>query len=250
MRAIGVIPARIGSTRLRRKALLAETGRTLIEHVHDAARQARRLDAVIVATDDAEIAEVVRRFGGTAVMTPVSCPSGTDRVALAVANHPGDIVVNIQGDEPEMAPSTIDAVVEAVASDPRVDIATAAAPLSDLRDFLSPAVVKVVCDAEGFALYFSRAPIPAARDGGPEQSLASGLALCHAGIYAFRRGALCRFVEAPPSDLERCEQLEQLRALHLGFRIRVVKVPAVSRGIDTPEDYEAFRLRATARTRG
>lgn len=236
-----VIPARYGSTRLPAKPLLKETGKFLIQHVYERAARARRATAVLVATDDARIAEAVLGFGGVAVMTSPSCPTGTDRVAEAVRGRAEPLVVNIQGDEPEMDAGVIDAVVEALAADPEAPMATAVAPLADPEDLARPQVVKVVLDARERAIYFSRAPIPHVRDAADAKGPLPHLR--HVGIYGYRREFLETFVKLPEGRLERLEKLEQLRAVEAGYPIRAAVVKYAGVNIDTPEDYARFVAR-------
>jgi 3-deoxy-manno-octulosonate cytidylyltransferase (CMP-KDO synthetase) len=246
---VAIIPARFASTRLPGKPLSQIHGKTLIERVHERASAARRPQRVVVATDDERIASVVRGFGGEAVLTSPSHASGTDRLAEAIRSLPAEIVVNVQGDEPLLDPAGIDAAVEALLADDELPISTLSLPLRSLDEMLSPSVVKVVTNARGDALYFSRSPIPHVRVGGAldwrasaQQALARGLARKHLGLYAYRREALLRFAALPPAPLEQAEQLEQLRALHHGMRIGVV--PLQGEGgvaVDTPEDLERVR---------
>jgi 3-deoxy-manno-octulosonate cytidylyltransferase (CMP-KDO synthetase) len=243
-RVVGVIPARLQSTRLPRKLLLDQTGRPLLQYTWEAAGHARSLSEVIVATDSAEIAAAVRAFGGRVEMTGEH-PSGTDRIAEAVrrACPDAEIIVNIQGDEPEIDPSAIDRLVEALESSP-AEMATLATPITDRAERDDPACVKVVCAADGRALYFSRLPIPFTRDVDPDTLLAAGSPWkLHLGVYAYRREFLLRLSELPPSPLERLEKLEQLRALEAGATIRVAEVAHRAAGIDTPEDYARFVAR-------
>lgn len=234
-----VIPARYGSTRLPGKPLLAETGKCLIQHVHERALAVTGVASVIVATDDARIADVVRGFGGTVVMTRADCPTGTDRVAEAVRGRTEPFVINIQGDEPEIPPAAIEEVLAALVRNPDVPMATAVAPLADPADLARPQVVKVVTDARGRALYFSRAAIPHVRD--PFDSSRPGTPyLRHIGIYGFRREFLGTFVRLPEGRLERLERLEQLRAIEAGYPIQTATVEYTGVSIDTPEDYARF----------
>ncbi len=236
-----VIPARYGSTRLPGKPLLKETGKYLIQHVHERAAAVRGAAAVIVATDDDRIARAVRGFGGTAVMTSAGCLTGTDRVAEAVRGRTEPYVINIQGDEPEIPAAVIEAVLAALVANPDVPMATAVAPLVDSADLARPQVVKVVTDARGRALYFSRAAIPHVR----EAADAAGAGyLRHIGIYGFRREFLGTFVRLPEGRLERLERLEQLRVLEAGYPIQAAKVEYAGVNIDTPEDYARFVARA------
>jgi 3-deoxy-manno-octulosonate cytidylyltransferase (CMP-KDO synthetase) len=225
----------------------------MIQHVYERVRRARRPERVLVATDDERIVDAVRAFGGEAVMTSPRHRSGTDRLAEAVAATAADIVVNVQGDEPLLDPAVVDAALEPFA-DPSVEMTTVATPLASADELLSPAVVKVVADAAGDALYFSRSPIPHLRDGGPgwpAEVVARELARRHLGLYAYRRATLVRLAALPPSPLEIAEALEQLRALHHGIRIRVVEVPAhESVAVDTPEDLEQARALLASRLVG
>lgn len=237
-----VIPARLASTRLPRKLLLRETGRTLIEHTYHAARRATRPAGVCVATDHVEILDVVRGFGGQAELTDPFAASGTDRVAEIARRRPEfDVFVNVQGDEPELAGSTIDRVVQLLNEQPDVPMATLATPIRSREPLHDPACVKVVFDTRGRALYFSRSPIPHAREW-DDRLLAESPAHFHQhiGLYAYRREFLLRLAELPPSDHERLEKLEQLRVLDAGHPIAVGVVDSATRGIDTPDDYRAF----------
>jgi len=246
MRIVGVIPSRWGSTRFPGKSLHPICGRPLVAWVIAAAKRARRLDAVVVATDDPRIAAAAREAGGEAVMTRSDHPSGTDRVAEAARASDDDIVINIQGDEPMIDPALIDALADRMVADPAWAMATAACPITTRRDLDARSVVKVVLARDGGALYFSRLPIPCRRDGEPD--LASGLYLRHLGIYAYRGAFLKRLVQAPPCALEQTECLEQLRALHLGGRIAVIVTRQAGVGVDTPEDVEY--VEAALRERG
>ena len=247
---VAIIPARFASTRLPGKPLADIHGKTLVERVWERARAAHRPGRVVVATDDERIASVVRGFGGEAVMTSPDHSTGTDRLAEAARAIGAEIVVNVQGDEPMLDPAGVDAAVDALCEDAAADISTLSLPLVSASEMLASSVVKVVTDARGFALYFSRAPIPHVRRGATADPLASaedavarGLARKHVGLYAYRRAALLRFASLPPSSLEEAEGLEQLRALHHGLRIRVVPVEGESGvAVDTPEDLERVRL--------
>ena len=236
MKTYGVIPSRYGSTRFPGKSLFPICGKPLVRWVAEACLRASGLDEVVVATDDERIAAAVEGTGARAVLTPSDLPSGTDRVAAAVADRlaDDDIVVNIQGDEPLMDPALIDRVAGVLKERPGIEMSTACAPIRSLNDLNARTVVKVVLDDQGNALYFSRLPIPCRRDGDPD--LASGLYHRHIGIYGYRGGFLRRFVAAPPCALEKCESLEQLRALHLGARIAVVQTDDIGVGVDRPED--------------
>jgi 3-deoxy-manno-octulosonate cytidylyltransferase (CMP-KDO synthetase) len=220
----------------------------MIAHVHDRARLARLPDRVLVATDDPRIAAAVRGFGGEVVMTSPSHATGTDRIAEALGGIDAEIVVNVQGDEPLLDPSGIDEVASALLSDPELAMSTLAVPLVDPDEMLSPAVVKVVVDATGDALYFSRSPIPYVRlEGGNGTRAAAeacrrGLVRRHVGLYGYRRHALLALSSLPPAPLEEAEGLEQLRALHHGIRIKVVdSLSLVGPSVDTQEDWERVR---------
>jgi 3-deoxy-manno-octulosonate cytidylyltransferase (CMP-KDO synthetase) len=235
MRAVAIIPARYASTRLPGKPLLNRTGKPLIQHVVEAAGGARSLDAVYVATDDARIVSAVAGFGGRAVLTRADHASGTDRLAEAagaIGLGDDDIVVNVQGDEPEMDAADIDLLV-GLLKESGAAMATLAAPL-EASQADKPNLVKVVLAKDGLALYFSRARIPFDRD------KAGATYLLHRGIYAYRKKFLVALAALPPTPAERAEKLEQLRALEHGYRIAVGVVASATAGIDTPEDYEAF----------
>jgi 3-deoxy-manno-octulosonate cytidylyltransferase (CMP-KDO synthetase) len=246
---VAIIPARFGSTRLPGKPLSDIHGRPMVQWVHECVRRARRVDRILVATDDARIADAVARFGGTAVMTSSAHATGTDRLAEAAGRTDADVVVNVQGDEPMLDPALVDAVVGPLLDDPSLPMSTVSLPLRRPEEMLSPTVVKVVADARGRALYFSRSPIPVVRDGGaPDlpaaalRAVSAGLARKHVGLYAYRRDALLRIAALPPAPLETAEGLEQLRALHHGLAIQVVPCEGESgRAVDTPEDLQAVR---------
>lgn len=251
--AVGIIPARLGSTRLPGKCLAEVAGRPLLQWVIENARRATTLDRVLVAGDDERILAAAEACGAEAVLTDPEHPSGTDRVAEVARGLDDDIVVNIQGDEPDAPIEAIDGAVRLLLENPDLDIATAAAPIRDRDEFMSRDRVKVVLASNGRALYFSRAPIPHARlDDEPDLAVvppvaAGAPALGHLGIYAYRRTSLLALVELEPSPLERCEKLEQLRALQAGQSIGVIEVAHAPPGIDTPADLEAFRARVAGR---
>jgi 3-deoxy-manno-octulosonate cytidylyltransferase (CMP-KDO synthetase) len=235
MRILGIIPARYASTRFPGKPLARIAGKPLIQHVVERCQRARSLAEVIVATDDTRIWEIAQNFC-RAEMTASHHPSGSDRIAEVVANHACDAVVNIQGDEPLIDPDVVDAVAAALAN---AQMSTAATPLLDPAEYENPNVVKVVVNAAGLALYFSRRTIPYLRDaasGSVSEQLAAFPFLKHLGIYGYRRDALLRLVKLPVSALERAEKLEQLRALENGMAIAVVKVNYDSVGVDVPAD--------------
>lgn len=228
-----VIPARYGSSRFPGKPLASIAGRPMIQHVVDRARQARRVSRVIVATDDERISAAVASFGGEAVMTRHDHRSGTERIAEVAIHNPAEIYINVQGDEPLISPDVIDAAVEAISSDAEIQVATLCVPIVQPAEIMDPNVVKVVADFDGNALYFSRAPIPWVRDA--SQPVAARH-FKHIGIYAFRRDALLEFPTLPPGELEHLEQLEQLRWLENGYRIRVGECEYSGIAVDVPSD--------------
>lgn len=236
-----MIPARIASVRLPGKPLLDVAGRALILRVLDAA-SASSAERVYVATDDDRIAEVVRDAGGLVQMTSSEHPSGTDRIAEAVDRLALDddrIIVNVQGDEPDMPAALIDQVADLLAQDETLGISTAATAISDQVQWRDPSVVKVVRNAANHALYFSRAPIPASQS---DRDSMSGLALRHIGIYGYRAGFVRRYAGWPRCDLEVTEKLEQLRVLHQGERIAVCEACAIpGAGVDTEDDLQRVR---------
>lgn len=248
MKVVGIIPARYGSTRFPGKPLVTLRGRPMIHWVHEAATRCRTLDSVWIATDDERIRACAESFGARVVMTAAEHPSGTDRLAEAAAGMEADVVVNVQGDEPLLDPNAVDAAVAALASDEKADVATLTAPLTEAGAFTDPNVVKAIVDAEGRALWFSRAPIPWPKETPTGASpVPPGEARRHLGLYAYRAAYLARFVSLPPSALERVEGLEQLRILENGGRIRVVHVERCEPAVDTPADVEAVERRLAER---
>jgi 3-deoxy-manno-octulosonate cytidylyltransferase (CMP-KDO synthetase) len=237
-----IIPARLASTRLPRKLLLCETGKPLIQHTYESARRASLPGGICVATDHLEIFHAVQAFGGRAEMTDPHAASGTDRVAEVARKMPDvDIVVNVQGDEPEIAGSSIDLAIELLQSHPEAVMSTLATPIRSRRQLEDPACVKVVFDCRGRALYFSRSPIPRAREWNDALLAAEPPHFYqHVGLYAYRRDFLLQLAAMPPSRLEQVEKLEQLRVLQAGHSILVGVVDEPTFGIDTPEDYAAF----------
>jgi len=273
MSCAALIPARYASTRLPAKALLQETGKYLVQHVYEQVAKAVRIREIIVATDDERIVEAVESFGGRAVMTSAAHRSGSDRVAEAAAGLDAELILNVQGDEPEIDPDLLDRIAGFLAEHPATPICTAAVPINDPAVFLDPNTVKVVIGRSagsagglpspgsagsaadlvsleggiehGRALYFSRAAIP---HGGQPYGVRSGeiqlpQPLQHIGIYGFQREALFAFTSLPRVPLERAERLEQLRALHYGMQIEVLVTAKSPQGIDTPEDYRTFVAR-------
>src|SRR5438876_9538670 len=231
-----IIPARWGSTRFPGKPLHQIAGKPLLWHVWERCRRARKIESTIIATDDMRIAEAAFAWGAEVALTSPRHQSGTDRIAeVAKRSKKFSVIVNVQGDEPLVDPRLIDRFVETLRTNRDVGIVTAAHPFPEARDALSPHQVKVVIDGTGNALYFSRAPIPASKDAGASRSLF----LRHQGIYGFRRAILLQFVQWKPMPLERCESLEQLRALENGVRVYVLVTKHGSPGVDTPADAEA-----------
>lgn len=252
MHVAALIPARYGSTRLPGKALARQTGKFLIQHVFERVAAAKRVERCIVATDDERIVAAVRSFGGQAVMTRAEHPSGTDRIAEVVRGMPGapeDIVLNVQGDEPEIEPAYLDRLVDrlAAAAPAEVPAATLACPFPAESDPRDPNCVKVVTDRAGNALYFSRALIPY-----PHRAATGGRGdwLLHLGVYAFRRAFLLELAGLPAGRLERAEQLEQLRALEHARAMAVEVVERAWAGVDTPADYARFVARMKGQTAG
>ena len=237
--AIAIIPARYGSTRFPGKPLASDTGRPLIQHVVEQVYKAERVSRVLVATDDERIAQAVRGFGGEVVMTRDGHPNGTSRLAEVVDVLDLDDeawVLNVQGDEPEIDPAVLDALI-AAAADGDAPMLTLCHPI-DAAEAANPNVVKVVTDTSGNALYFSRAPIPYPRDAPPAGM--HSIYKKHVGVYLYRRGFISKYVVLPPTPLEGLEQLEQLRVLEHGHAIRMVVCPTAPPGIDTPDQYAAF----------
>jgi 3-deoxy-manno-octulosonate cytidylyltransferase (CMP-KDO synthetase) len=240
MKTAIIIPARYASSRLPGKMLLRDTGKYLIQHVYERALQARLASEVLVATDDTRIEEAVRSFGGRVVMTSSRHPSGTDRVAEAARKLDADVIVNLQGDEPQIEPDSLDYVADLLARNRQADMSTLAVPLRSVEQYRNPNCVKVVIGELGQALYFSRSPIPGVRDGDPEFARQPFQFFQHLGLYAYHREVLMQLAATPPCPLEHLEKLEQLRVLSLGKRIQVGVVREHSIGIDTPEDYRRF----------
>ncbi|WBA43398.1 3-deoxy-manno-octulosonate cytidylyltransferase [Hymenobacter canadensis] len=239
MLAIGIIPARFASTRLPGKPLVDLGGQTMIERVVRQAQQSS-LSRVVVATDDQRILEHVLGFGGEAVLTHPDHPSGTDRVrdAYEQLGVQADCIINIQGDEPFIHPSQIDALVQLFAVPAPPQLATLVKPVVSDEELFSPHLPKVVLNAQGEALYFSRHPLPYQRQHAPEQWLQHHRYLRHIGLYAYRPDVLREITQLPPSPLELAESLEQLRWLEAGYRIQTAETTLETIGIDTPEDVE------------
>lgn len=232
-KVVVVIPARYGSTRLPGKPLVSLVGQTMIQRVYDRAKLAKRAHRVIVATDDDRIVKAVQEFGGEARMTRHDHRTGTERVAEVAAHETGDIFVNVQGDEPLLDPAAVDTAVSALLEEPQAAIATVATPIRTPSDIMDPNVCKVVLDFDENALYFSRAPIPWVRDSAGHVQVRH---LKHLGLYVFRRDALLEYPTLPQGELEKIEQLEQLRWLENGWKIRVAQVEHDAISVDVPED--------------
>lgn len=244
LETVCMIPARLGSTRFPKKVLQTIEGKPLIQFVYERARKAKRVDRTIVACDHELIKQCVESFGGEAILTGSHHASGTDRIAEVARQLECGLIVNLQGDEPLMSPEVIDQVVVALQRDASCVMATACVPKDDPAELSNPNVVKVIKDQDGWALYFSRAPIPHVRDGGSRSRFFK-----HLGIYSFRRDFLIRFSKLAPSPLEQIEKVEPLRALENGYRIKVVETVHDTISVDTEEDFKlvAERLSASGR---
>ncbi len=241
MAVIAVIPARYGSTRFPGKSLALIQGKPMIQWVYERTSRSRLVNEVIVATDDMRIRDAVAAFGGGVQMTSPSHPTGTDRIAEVAQGLECDIIVNVQGDEPLIRPEMIDQAIAPLIDDSSIQMGTLCRKINDPAESSDPNVVKVVFDSRGFALYFSRAPIPWDRDNQPGSEglrnlKPSGNVYKHIGLYVYRRDFLLKYSKMPQTALERIEKLEQLRALELGHKIRVVETTHESFGVDIPED--------------
>jgi 3-deoxy-manno-octulosonate cytidylyltransferase (CMP-KDO synthetase) len=239
MRVYGIIPARYGSTRLPAKVLADIFGKPLIQHVYERARRSPSLDRLVVATDDDRIFQRVRSFGGEVVMTAPVHPSGTDRVAEAariLEMRDKDLVVNIQADQPLFESGMIDEIVSPFRKEPEIEMGALVHPIQGKEELANPSIVKVVADRKGFALYFSRSPIPYVQTSGAVPRFYK-----HIGPYAYRLDFLLEFTRLPRGTLEQIESLEQLRVLEHGHKIRIVETQFDSQEVDTPEDLEKVR---------
>jgi len=236
-RVIAIIPARYESTRLPGKPLADIHGQPMIRRVYERAAQADGIDRVLVATDDARIREAVASFGGEVVMTSAAHSTGTDRIAEVARDLDADVIVNVQGDLPLLDPAMVAAAVAPLRAEAGLPMATIKTAIRAEEELRNPNVVKVVTDRDGFALYFSRSPLPHWRDGAPAEVLAHK----HIGLYVYRREFLLTLARLEPTPLEQAEKLEQLRALEWGFRIKVVEVAAASIEVDTARDLERAR---------
>ncbi len=258
-KTVAIIPARYASTRLPGKLIKNEakehTGKYLIEHVYRKAKEAKKVKDVIIATDDERIAKVVKEFGGCVKMTSADHTSGTDRIAEIASNLDADFVVNVQGDEPDIEGSMIDDLIDAMYTEKRAAVCTFANKIKSMEEFVDPNVVKLVMDKDNYAMYFSRASIPYARDQNSSSIFsrvdsASNindtdketpfLFLKHLGVYMYRKDFLLTFSSLPVPDAEKLEKLEQLRVLSNGYKIKVVLTSCACEGVDTPEDFERF----------
>ncbi|MFH1752567.1 MAG: 3-deoxy-manno-octulosonate cytidylyltransferase [Candidatus Omnitrophota bacterium] len=242
MNAIGVIPARYKATRFEGKVLANLKGKPIIQHVYEMADESRMLDDLIVAADDERIIKAVKEFGGKAVLTSLGHQTGTDRLTEIINPLDVNIVVNIQADEPFVHHSMIDDLVNTLTDDASVPMATVIKKIDDKDDLINPNIVKVVIDKNGFALYFSRSPIPF------ERGEKDNIFYKHLGLYAYTKDFLFTYTNLPQSRLEKAESLEQLRALEHGFKIKTIETDINTIGIDTPEDLKraekAFSERA------
>ncbi len=249
VQAVAIIPARYASSRFPGKALADIAGKPMIQHTYERVQQAALVSRILVATDDDRIAKAVERFGGEAVMTSSAHPTGTDRLAEVAKGLTDELIVNVQGDEPLIHPDMIDTVVRLLGEETALPMSTLRIRIETPDDIFNPAITKVVTDLSGYALYFSKGPIPFCRnEWGDFARRGTGLpdfvppqVACHVGLYAYRRDFLLRYTDLPPTPLEQLEQLEQLRVLEHGYRIRVANTVHTSIGVDTPEDLERAR---------
>ncbi len=247
MKIVVCIPARYASTRFPAKVLAKDTGKYLIQHTWEQARKAKLPGRVVIAADDEKIVQAAREFGAECVLTSPNHQSGTDRIAEAVGRSDAQIVINVQGDEPQINPEHIDYLARLLLDNPDAPMATLAAAFATREQIADPNVVKVIVDARGKAIYFSRSPIPYDREHAGVGEVSHYLR--HIGIYAYRRDFLLKITALPQTLLEKLEKLEQLRAIENGFTILVGRVEHTCEGIDTPEQYAAFVKRYLARSR-
>jgi 3-deoxy-manno-octulosonate cytidylyltransferase (CMP-KDO synthetase) len=241
MAIIAVIPARYGSTRFPGKALASIRGKPMIQWVYERTKRSALIDRVIVATDDDRILSAVRSFGGDVVMTSPNHPTGTDRIAEVVRNIECDLVINVQGDEPLIRHEMIDQAITPLVNDSTIPMGTLCRKIENPEEAFDPNVVKVVFDKNGFALYFSRAPIPWDRERWTGKTSLNELPFSaimykHIGLYVYRRNFLLDYARMPQTSLEDSEKLEQLRALEYGYRVRTVVTEYESFGVDIPDD--------------
>ncbi len=247
MKVAAIIPARYGSTRFEGKPLADILGKPMIQWVYEGVSRSRLINEVIVATDDRRIVETVEGFGGKALMTSPDHATGSDRVAEVARRRRAEIIVNVQGDEPLLTGAIVDQAVKPLLKDASVPLSTLMTRIEEVKDWINPNTVKVVVDQRGFALYFSRSPIPFPRDLNVERLLAASSrgknplphrAFKHIGVYAYRREFLLRYSKMKHTPLEKLEKLEQLRALENGYPIKVTTVDYEPLSVDTPEDLE------------
>ena len=241
---VGIIPARFASTRLMGKPLADIGGKPMIQHTYESSKTSKLLHEVIIATDDAKVAEVSRKFGAKVFVTPKDINTGSDRIAFIAKQLPeAEIIVNIQGDEPFIQGIMIDQAIEPLLFDLSVNVSTLAKKIESIEELKSPSVTKVVFDYNNFALYFSRSPIPYVRDAKTMYDRINKADVYkHIGLYVYRKEYLLKFTELEPTDLEQIEKLEQLRMLENGFKIKVVVTTFESLAVDTPDDLKRARL--------
>jgi len=242
---LAVIPARYESTRFPGKVLAKDTGKYLIQHTWERAKQAKLLDSVLIAADDDKVVQAAKSFSADCVLTSKDHQSGTDRIAEAAKDTDADIIVNLQADEPEIDPANIDYLTKMLIDNPDCSMATLGAGFESADQISDPNIVKVVTGVDGRAIYFSRSPIPYDRDDGGVGDVSNYLR--HLGIYAYRKDFLMKFTTLPQSNLEKLEKLEQLRAIENGYSIMIGKVTHSCDGIDTPQQYEEFIKRVNSR---
>lgn len=240
-KAIVVIPARYGSTRLPAKALAEIEGKPLVQHVYDRARLSKLASDCLIATDDERIKEACERFGSKVMMTLATHNSGTDRMAEVATRTEAQVYINVQGDEPLVDPGAVDLLIKMMFDEPSIKMGTLKRPIEAYENFVNPNNARVVCDESDFALYFSRAPIPYLTREQFEASENSRIAYKHIGIYSFRRDFLLEFSQMSPSSLEKTERLEQLRALEAGVRIKVLTTDYESISVETQDDLDRVR---------
>lgn len=240
---VGIIPARFASTRLMGKPLASIGGKPMIQHTYENSLKSKLLNKVVVAVDDEKVAQVIKDFGGTAIMTPKDISTGSDRIAIAAKQIEGvKIIVNIQGDEPFIHGEMIDQAIEPLLFDSSVQITTLAKRIESVDELKLPSITKVVFDYQNYAMYFSRSPIPFVRDARTNlERITKSDIYKHIGLYAFRKDALLKFTSLEQTDLEKAEKLEQLRMLENGMKIKVVETEYESLAVDTPEDLERAR---------
>jgi len=240
---VGIIPARFASTRLMGKPLASIGGKPMIQHTYENSLKSKLLNKVVVAVDDEKVAQVIKDFGGTAIMTPKDISTGSDRIAIAAKQIEGvKIIVNIQGDEPFIHGEMIDQAIEPLLFDSSVQVTTLAKRIESVDELKLPSITKVVFDYQNYAMYFSRSPIPFVRDARTNlERISKSDIYKHIGLYAFRKDALLKFTSLEQTDLEKAEKLEQLRMLENGMKIKVVETEYESLAVDTPEDLERAR---------